>query len=196
MSRIALEYGATVDKYIGDAVVAFFGDPETKGVKEDARACVRMAVAMQRRMRELHSEWLELGAERPFHVRIGVNTGYCTVGNFGSDARMDYTIIGNAVNLASRLQSHAELGGILLGHETYSLVKDEVAAEELSPIKVKGIAEPVRRYKVLGIYDDMAEEGTVIREERDGFKLMLDLTKQNRAAAVEALQAILSRLKE
>ena len=196
MSRIALECGATVDKYIGDAVVAFFGDPETKGVKEDARTCVRMAVAMQRRMRELHSEWLELGAERPFHVRIGVNTGYCTVGNFGSDARMDYTIIGNAVNLASRLQSHAELGGILLGHETYSLVKDEVAAEELSPIKVKGIAEPVRRYKVLGIYDDMAEEGTVIREERDGFKLMLDLTKQNRAAAVEALQAILSRLKE
>jgi adenylate cyclase len=196
MSRIALEYGATVDKYIGDAVVAFFGDPETKGVKEDARACVRMAVAMQRRMRELRSEWTELGAERPFHVRVGVNTGYCTVGNFGSDDRMDYTIIGNAVNLASRLQSHAELGGILLGHETYSLVNDDVAADELSPIKVKGIAEPVRRYKVLGIYDDMVEEGTVIREDREGFKLMLDLTKHDRAAAVEALQAIVSRLKE
>src|SRR5262245_24701128 len=195
MTNIALAHGATIDKYIGDAIMVFFGDPETHGVKEDARACVRMAVVMLRRLRELQAEWLELGAEKPFHLRIGINTGYCTVGNFGSDDRMDYTIIGSAVNLTARLQSNSEIDGILLGHETYSLVKDDVAAEEQTPIKVKGFDAPVRCYKVLGLYDDLAGQGTVIREERDGFKVLLDLQKRDRAEAVAALEAIVARLK-
>ncbi|MEZ5828990.1 MAG: adenylate/guanylate cyclase domain-containing protein [Hyphomicrobiales bacterium] len=196
MTNIALEYGATIDKYIGDAIMVFFGDPDSKGVKEDARACVRMAIAMLRRMRELHTEWQELGAEKPFHLRIGVNTGYVTVGNFGSEDRMDYTIIGSSVNLTARLQSYAPIDGILLGHETYSLVKDEVDAEEQEPIKVKGFAEPIRRYKVLGLYDDLVGEGSVIREEQDGFKVLLDLKKRDRAEAVAALEAIVARLKK
>jgi class 3 adenylate cyclase len=176
--------------------MVFFGDPETKGVKEDARACVRMAIAMLQRLRQLQAEWVELGAEKPFHLRVGINTGYVTVGNFGSEDRMEYTIIGNSVNMTARLQSHSEVDGILLGHETYSLVKEDVAVEKQAPIKAKGFAEPVRCYKVLGLYDDMVKEGTVIREDRDGFKLMLDLTKHQKAAAVEALQAIVSRLRE
>ena len=196
MSNIALEHGATIDKYIGDAIMVFFGDPESKGVKEDARACVRMAIAMLRRMRELHAEWQELGAVKPFHLRIGIDTGYVTVGNFGSDDRMDYTIIGSVVNLTARLQSFAEIDGILLGHETYSLVKDEVAVEEREPVKVKGFAEPIRCYKVLGLYDDLADEGMVIREEADGFKFLLDLQKRDRAEAIAALESILARLKE
>ena len=110
MSRIALEHGATIDKYIGDAIVAFFGDPETRGARGDALACVKMAIAMQRRMHKLQLKWLERGTEKPFRLRIGINTGFCTVGNFGSEDRMDYTMIGNAVNLAARLQSHAEIG--------------------------------------------------------------------------------------
>jgi adenylate cyclase len=195
MTNIALQHGATIDKYIGDAIMVFFGDPESRGVKEDARACVRMAVAMLRRLRELHAEWVELGAEQPFHLRIGINTGYVTVGNFGSDDRMDYTIIGSAVNLTARLQSHAEIDGILLGHETYSLVKDEIAAEEQAPIKVKGFAEPVRCYKVVGLYDELASAGTVIREETDGFKLLLDLQKRDKTEIVAALEAIIARLK-
>jgi adenylate cyclase len=195
MSDIALQHGATIDKYIGDAIMVFFGDPESRGLKEDARACVAMAIAMLRRMRELRSEWQELGAEKPFRVRMGINTGYCTVGNFGSNDRMDYTIIGNAVNLTARLQSNSEIDGILMGHETYSLVKDVVAAEEQAPIKVKGFAEPVRSYKVLGIYDDLAEEGTVIREEQDGFKFLLNLQKYDKAHAIETLETILARLK-
>ena len=196
MSNIALVHGATIDKYIGDAIMVFFGDPESRGVKEDARACVRMAIAMLKRLRELQSEWQELGAEKPFKVRIGINTGYVTVGNFGSQDRMDYTIIGSTVNLTARLQSHADIDGILLGHETYSLVKDEVAAEEHAPIKVKGFAEPIRCYKVLGLYDDLANEGAVIREETDGFKLLLDLNKRDRAEAIKALESIIARLKE
>jgi class 3 adenylate cyclase len=195
MTNIALEHGATIDKYIGDAIMVFFGDPESRGVKEDARACVRMAVAMLKRLRELRSEWLELGAEKPFHLRAGINTGYVTVGNFGSEDRMDYTIIGSAVNLTARLQSHTEIDGILLGHETYSLVKDDIAAEEQQPIKVKGFAEPVRCYKVLGLYDDLTSEGKVIREEADGFKLLLDLQKRDREEAIAALEAILKKLR-
>jgi class 3 adenylate cyclase len=195
MTNIALEHGATIDKYIGDAIMVFFGDPESRGVKEDARACVRMAVAMLKRLRELRSEWLELGAEKPFHLRVGINTGYVTVGNFGSEDRMDYTIIGSAVNLTARLQSHTEIDGILLGHETYSLVKDDIAAEEQQPIKVKGFAEPVRCYKVLGLYDDLTSEGKVIREEADGFKLLLDLQKRDREEAIAALEAILKKLR-
>ena len=183
MSDIALQHGATIDKYIGDAIMVFFGDPETRGLKEDALAGVRMAIAMLRRMHELRSEWQELGAEKPFRVRMGVNTGYCTVGNFGSQDRMDYTIIGNAVNLTARLQSHSEIDGILLGHETYSLVKDEVSAEEQTPIKVKGFAEPVRCHKVVGLYDHLAEAGTVIREEHEGFKFHLNLKKRDKAEA-------------
>jgi class 3 adenylate cyclase/HAMP domain-containing protein len=83
ISRIALEYGATIDKYVGDAIMIFFGDPGTRGVKEDALACVKMAIAMQKRMQELGAIWRESGIETPFSCRIGIHTGYCTVGNFG-----------------------------------------------------------------------------------------------------------------
>ena len=195
MSKIALDHGATIDKYIGDAILAFFGDPETKGVREDAIACVNMAVAMQRRMRELQFEWRDAGLEKPFQLRIGINTGYCTVGNFGSEDRMDYTIIGNEVNLASRLQSHAELGGILMSHETYSLVKDVVLAEEKDPIQAKGFAKPVPNYKVLDHFNQLIGKRRVIREEKDGLRVFLDLQKLDKDSAVQTLESILSRLR-
>ena len=195
MSRIALEHGATIDKYIGDAFLAFFGDPETRGVKQDALTCVSMAVAMQRRMRELQSEWRDAGFEKPFQLRIGVNTGYCTVGNFGSEDRMDYTIIGGEVNLASRLQAHAGPGGILLSHETFSLVRDTIAAEERPPIEVKGFAKPVRNYQVLDQLDGAVDPRGVIREEQDGLRLLVDLRGLSKATAAQALEDMLSRLR-
>ena len=97
---IALDHGATIDKYVGDSIIAFFGDPETRGVKEDARTCVKMAIAMQRRMRELRTEWLEMGLEQPFELRIGINTGFCTVGNFGS-ADLVYQMIRTNTEMVS-----------------------------------------------------------------------------------------------
>jgi class 3 adenylate cyclase len=199
MSAIALEYGATIDKFIGDAVMLFFGDPETRGPKEDAVACVRMAIAMQQRMRDLQAEWRERGQEHVFQLRIGINTGFCTVGNFGSDARVDYTIIGNEVNLAARLQSHADLGGILLAHETCALVKDEVITEETGTITVKGFSRPVRTHRVVGLVDQSTGQGRIIRQEQDGFFLIVDqkkLTPENRADVVRALQDAANRLRE
>ena len=119
MSHIALRHGATIDKFIGDAVVAFFGDPELKGAKEDALACVAMALEMRSRIEELRKDWSSRGVAEPFHIRMGINTGFCTVGNFGSLDRMDYTIIGSQVNLTSRLELAADVDQILISYETY-----------------------------------------------------------------------------
>jgi adenylate cyclase len=196
MSKIVLEHGGTIDKYVGDAIIAFFGDPETRGVKEDAKTCVNMAIAMQRRMRELQSEWLEMGLEKPFEIRIGINTGFCTVGNFGGADRMDYTIIGNEVNLAARLESLAEVGGILMTHGTHSLVKDTIMAEECDTMTVKGFAKPVRTYRVVGLYGDLVEQGRVIQVEQDGVRVMVDMKTGNKSAALQAIKEILSQLED
>jgi class 3 adenylate cyclase/PAS domain-containing protein len=196
MSTIALEYGATIDKYIGDAILLFFGDPKTKGVKEDAMTCVMMAIAMQRRMRELEYEWRTRGLERPFRIRMGICTGFCTVGNFGSRDRMDYTIIGNEVNLAARLESAAEPGSIMVAHETNSLVEDKVLTEEQPPMTVKGFMRPIKNYKVVGTYDELVDEGRVVLRERDGLRVLVDLTKQDKSEAIAILEEVVSQLKD
>ncbi len=195
MSVIALQHGATIDKFIGDAMLLFFGDPQSKGVAEDAKACVVMAIAMQRRMRELEQEWRSRGLLRPFRIRMGITTGFCTVGNFGSRDRMDYTIIGNEVNLAARLQSATEPGSILLSHETNALVQGLVVTEEQPPITVKGFPKPISGYKIVGTFDDLIKEGRVVLEERDGLHVLVDLTKQDSSEVIEILQGILTRLK-
>jgi len=195
MSKIALAYGATIDKYIGDAMLLFFGDPETRGMQEDAKACVMMALAMQRRMRELEQEWRARGLERPFRMRIGISTGFATVGNFGSRDRMDYTIYGNQVNLAARLQSAAEPGGILLSFETNALVQEIVLTEEYPPMTVKGFVRPINVYKVLGTYQELVEDGKVVLQERDGLRVLVDLTKQVSSEAIKVLEEVLVELK-
>jgi class 3 adenylate cyclase len=196
MSAIALNHGATIDKYIGDAMLLFFGDPDSRGVKEDAEACVMMAIAMQRRMRELEQEWRRRGLERPFRIRMGITTGFCTVGNFGSRDRMDYTIIGNEVNLAARLQSAVEPGGILLSHETNALVQEMVLTEEQPPITVKGFLRPINTYKLLGTYKELVDEGKVVLQERDGLRVLVDLTKHVSPEAIAVLEEVLAQLKQ
>jgi len=126
MSDIALRHGGTLDKFMGDGILIFFGDPETRGLKQDALACLQMAIEMRERMKFLRELWTDRGVSKPLHIRMGINTGYCTVGNFGSDSRLEYTIIGTQVNLANRLQSLAEPDQILISHETYALIKDEI----------------------------------------------------------------------
>ena len=175
MSKIAFSYGATIDKYVGDAIVIFFGDPETRGVGEDALACVEMAIAMRKKMRELQDVWRASGIEKPLQCRIGINTGFCTVGNFGSEERMDYTIIGGGVNLASRLEAATTPGEILISYETYAHVRDRIHCEERGNISVKGIAYPVATYQVVDTYENLAEERVLIHEERPSLRLDLDL---------------------
>jgi class 3 adenylate cyclase len=175
MSQIALEHGGTIDKYVGDAILIFFGDPETKGVKEDALACVEMAVAMRKRMQELAAVWRESGIEKPLQCRIGINTGFCTVGNFGSEDRMDYTIIGGGVNLASRLESAAAPGEIYISFETYAQIKDEFHCEKRGQINVKGISYPVETYQVIVAHKDMETKRALIQEDIPNLKFDINL---------------------
>ncbi len=191
MSKVALEHGATIDKYIGDAIMIFFGDPETRGVKEDALACVKMAIAMQQRMAELGAEWREAGIETPLTCRIGIHTGYCTVGNFGSEDRMDYTLIGGAVNLASRLEHEALSGGILISYDTYAHVKDEVYCEEMGQLQVRGIAYPIATYRVVDLHANLDAGYRAIHTELPHLKLDTDprlMTEQERHEAAAALR--------
>ena len=197
MSRIALSYGATVDKYVGDAILIFFGDPETRGVKEDALACIEMAIAMRKRMLELQHVWRASGLEKPLQCRIGINTGYCTVGNFGSEVRMDYTIIGGGVNLASRLEAAATPGEILISFETYANVRDRIHCEERGHISVKGIAYPVATYQVVDAYENLGIDRLFIHEERPNLRLDLNLAAMSagdRGHAAIVLREALNRL--
>jgi class 3 adenylate cyclase/phosphoglycerate-specific signal transduction histidine kinase len=197
MSRIALSYGATIDKYVGDAIVIFFGDPETRGVKEDALACVEMAIAMRKRMLELQDVWRASGIEKPLQSRIGINTGYCTVGNFGSEVRMDYTIVGGGVNLASRLEAAATPGEILISFETYANVRDRIHCEERGHISVKGIAYPVATYQVVDAYENLGTERLFIHEEHPNLRLDLNLEAMSagdRGHAATVLREALNRL--
>lgn len=143
MADIALAHGGTVDKFMGDGVMVFFGDPVSRGVTGDALACVRMAIAMRARLRRLRQKWPE-----DLHIRIGIHTGYCAVGNFGSEHRMDYTIVGGTVNLASRLENHAGRDEILISRDTHVLVGRQITCAPGSPIMVKGIGRPVEVYSV------------------------------------------------
>jgi adenylate cyclase len=196
MALIADEHGGTIDKFIGDGIMIFFGDPETSGRKADALACVRMALAMRTRVTELCTSWVDLTDSTELKIRMGINTGFCTVGNFGSEDRMDYTIVGGPVNVASRLESAALADQILISHETYSLVKDDIYCRPVGDIRVKGISHELRTYEVVGEMDEITDRSP-IHSAGSGFKLELDpsaLGDGDAAAARRALQEALEAL--
>jgi len=148
MSAIAIECGGTIDKFIGDAVLIFFGDPETEGEEEDALKCAEMAIRMMKRVGELNKHWKKLGVVNGMKVRMGISTGFCTVGNFGSDLRLDYTVLGSPVNLAARLQTIAEENTILIDGYTKDLINSHVNTKYLEDITPKGFARPIPLYRL------------------------------------------------
>ena len=197
MSQIALAHGATIDKYVGDAILIFFGDPESRGVREDAVACVEMALAMRKRMAELQATWKASGIEEPLRCRMGINTGVCTVGNFGSEDRMDYTIIGGDVNLAARLESACPPSEILISYETHAHVKDVICCEEHGHIDVKGIAYPVATYRVVDLFENLGEADQPIHVTLPHLQLDVDVTLMSadeQQAAAEVLREAAQRL--
>jgi len=122
MARIATKHKGTIDKFMGDAVMVMFGDSQSEGLKTDCIRAVSMAIEMRKKMKELQQRWYNQGIKNPLLIRMGINTGFCTVGSFGTSHYMDYTVLGTNVNLASRLESAAEAGEILLSHESWSLI--------------------------------------------------------------------------
>ena len=153
----------------------------SRGVKEDALACVAMALAMQKRIGELASAWRDAGIETPLRCRIGIHTSYCTVGNFSSEDRMDYT--GGAVNLASRLQHEAPPGGVVISYETFAHVKDEMHCEPRGEIRVKGLACPVATYSVLGQMQDLEISRQTMRAEMPYLRLEAEPGRIRRSSA-------------
>lgn len=162
MTNVALEYGGTIDKFIGDAVLVFFGDPETQGDVEDAMRCVEMALKMQERVASLQGYWKKNGVPNALQVRMGIATGYCTVGNFGSDQRLDYTVLGSPVNLAARLQGLAAPDTILADQNTLSLIGRHVKSEQKGDFTPKGFARAVRYFEISSL-----AEAALFRQGRE-----------------------------
>ena len=135
MAQLAQTHGGTLDKFIGDAVMVFFGDPVSAGVVEDARRCVRMARDMVRAARDCGTE-----------IRVGIHSGECIVGNFGSEVQMNYTIIGKVVNMAARLQTASEPGRILLSAATRELLGDAIGTSPHRLLTLRGITRPLETY--------------------------------------------------
>lgn len=175
MAEVADHYGGTVDKFIGDGIMIFFGDPKTRGTKEDAQACVAMAVEMRRRMNLLQIQWRQEGIDRQLAVRMGINSGFCTVGNFGSNDRMNYTALGTEVNLASRLESAAQPGEILVSSSAYLLVQEKWQCTSRGDIRVKGFADAIPVYAVSDKRADSDESVDYLNFSTSGFSIHMDM---------------------
>jgi len=144
MTTLIYRYDGTLNKINGDGMLIFFGDPIP--LDDHAQRAVMMAKDMQQKVLALRDEWLQYGHE--LSLGIGINTGYMTVGNIGSQMHKDYTVIGNQVNVAARLESLAKPGQILISQRTYSRVKEMVDVEKVGEIRVKGLYHPVFTYNV------------------------------------------------
>ncbi len=191
MTDIALDHGATIDKYIGDAMMVFFGDPDSKGEQEDARACVKMALKMRDRISDLQDKWQKQGFADPFVIRMGMNTGYCNVGNFGSDQRLTYTIIGSEVNVAQRLEASAQPGGILMSYETYAHAQDLIEVEQLNSISMKGVKREIKVFSVL----NKIRQGNKIKESSHKIKNVPERIADRLDALETKIEEILDRIK-
>ena len=195
MTNIAIEYGGTVDKYIGDAIMIFFGDPNTEGIKKDAVSCVAMALKMRRKVKAIRKKWESFGLTEALDVRMGIHTDVCTVGNFGSQDRLDYTVLGNGVNLASRLETLANPNEILISENTYNVIRNDIHCTYSDEIKVKGKSHPIKTFQVQDLILDKSDRET-IDFETDGFSLMLRKEQiKNREKIIDYLKKSLNLLK-
>ena len=159
MTEVATEYGGTINKFMGDGVMVFFGDAGSKGVVMDAKAGVEATVEMRARFKLLSRQWQGAGGA-PLYLRMGIHTGYCLLGNFGCAARRDYTALGRVVNLASRLEGLARRGEILISADTRRLVAPFIDCTDRGRMAVKGFSAPISTFSVdglLGNTDDSPE---------------------------------------
>lgn len=148
MTAIAQKHGGTVDELSGDAILIFFGAPLATNEKDHALRAARMAMDMQQAMAALNTKWRSAGITETLQVRMGLNTGLVTVGNFGSADRMKYAVLGKHVNLAARIQSQCEPGRVLISHATWLLVNSQIECTSKGEMQFKGIHKPVMTYQL------------------------------------------------
>jgi class 3 adenylate cyclase/HAMP domain-containing protein len=145
LTEVIFSHGGTLDKYLGDGILAFFGDPIP--FEDHAERAVAAAFGTQEVLERLRSKWM-LKYDEELTVGIGISTGYVTVGNIGSEDRIEYTVIGNHVNVASRLANSAQPGQILVTDRTMAAVKDYVVGTEVEEMTLKGVQRPVRIFEI------------------------------------------------
>ena len=186
MTNIAIECGGTIDKFIGDAVMVFFGDPQSNGERQDALACVEMAAKMQTRVAELQTYWKSLGIRDGMQVRMGISSGYCTVGDFGSQQRLDYTAFGSPVNLAARLESLAPANSIVISEATQELVDGQVESEIYKEVTPKGFSKPLNTF-ILTDHNLKLRAQAATKFKKQGNRVSIDIfdTSDIRAAIAE-----------
>ena len=171
MCEIALKYGGTIDKFIGDSVMIFFGDPQSQGLEKDALACCNMGLEMLafvEKNEELFKE--KFNFPEKLEIRIGVHSGVCSVGNFGSDQRLDYTVIGRAVNVAARLEQAAPKNSMLFSNSTKSLLGDTFQVSDSIEVKAKGIDRPIIGY----ILTNQVSKRSLVTVKEEGISLKFD----------------------
>ena len=171
MCEIALKYGGTIDKFIGDSVMIFFGDPQSNGPEQDALACCNMGLEMLafvEKNEELFKE--QFNFPEKLEIRIGVHSGVCSVGNFGSDQRLDYTVIGRAVNVAARLEQAAPNNSMLFSNSTKSLLGDTFQVSDSIEVKAKGIDRPIIGY----ILTNQISKRSLVTVNEEGISLKFD----------------------
>jgi adenylate cyclase len=151
MTSVVFSNGGTLDKFIGDGIMAVWGNVRSFGMAEDAKNCVRAALGMRRELRRLNQKWREQG-RMGFGMGIGINHGEVIVGNIGSHERMDPTVIGDSANLASRIEGLTRIYGldILVGATAAELVRDEVYLRSVARVQVKGKTKPVDVFTFIG----------------------------------------------
>ncbi len=187
MCDIALKYGGTIDKFIGDSVMVFFGDPDTKGAQEDATACCQMAMEMLNFLESNQQNFQDMyNFPEKLEIRMGIHNGLCNVGNFGSAQRLDYTAIGRAVNVASRLEQAAPKNSILVSSAVRNLIKSKFETSSPIEVKAKGIDKPIASYV-------LTKQGSInskVIKELDGFKLEYDPKKITKDKLLEIIDKL------
>jgi adenylate cyclase len=155
MTQEMMQAGGTVDKYIGDAIMAFWGAP--KPVPDHPLVACRTALGNQRTLQRLRDKWTSQG-KPAIRARIGLHTGEAVVGNFGSESRLDFTAIGDAVNLASRLENINEYYGteILISDATYQHVRNDVVSRPLDKVAVKGKQQGIVIHELIGVAGEVS----------------------------------------
>lgn len=195
MTEICSRHGGTLDQFIGDAMLIFFGDPVSRGAQDDARAAVAMALEMQDKLETLRQTWHDRGFSQNIHVRMGISTGYCHVGNFGSSSRLHYTVIGNTANEASRIQDLAQPDTVMISDETWLLVKEMFHCQSHGEVMLKGRDHPVKLHQVTSPHDQAADRR--IRVEGTGYQLRLDPDSiDDRDAVISALEESIRQLQK
>ena len=158
MTAAVFENNGTLDKFIGDAVMAVWGNVSSRGLAEDAKSCARAALAMRRELVALNTKWKTEGSPA-FAIGIGINHGDVLVGNIGSQEKADPTVIGDAVNLASRLEALTRTYAVdnLVGTRAADLIRDEFHLRSVARVQVKGKTKPVEIFMLIGPRKDAAD---------------------------------------